>query len=112
MCSKRSRESTLARLRCCIPSESPYLLSSYDAGGALGTGLKTNDNIPANVFVIEYKGEVISLEEAHKREHQLADTNQTSTSYMFYCQSGRTKIWYVCLFIIHLLIITVVPHVD
>jgi SET domain-containing protein len=112
MSSKRSRESTLASLRCYIPNEPVYSLSSYDAGGELGTGLKTNDNIPANVFVIEYKGEVISIDEAHKREHQLEDTNHTSTSYMFYCQSGRTKIWYVCMFIIHLLIITFLMLIE
>jgi hypothetical protein len=57
-----------------------------------GVGLTSEVNIRAHSFVIEYCGDVISFEEAEKREaaYQKSDVHGC---YMFYCTSGSHKFW-------------------
>jgi hypothetical protein len=75
-----------------ISLEPSFALTKYQTDNA-GIGLKTNERIPKNAFVIEYGGEVISFDEAAKREQTYTIIN--AGCYMFFCQSGRMKVWYV-----------------
>jgi hypothetical protein len=72
--------------------KSPFSLSTFDSEH--GTGLKTNEMIKRGVFVIEYGGELISWSEAEMREG-IREDDESIGCYMFYCQSGRKKIWYL-----------------
>jgi|UniRef100_A0AC35F785 histone-lysine N-methyltransferase SETD8 len=54
-----------------------------------GRGIRATKNYDKNDFVCEYKGEIISMKEAHKRENQYA-LDPTIGSYMyFFIWKGR-----------------------
>jgi SET domain-containing protein len=60
-----------------------------------GLGVKSKRFIPANTCVIEYKGELISMDKAQQRESEYSNQIPDPGCYMFYCQSGSNKVWYI-----------------
>lgn len=58
-----------------------------------GHGVKTNEYIKSNTFIIEYKGKVLSMGEAEQQELKYANEIPDPGCYMFYCSSGPNKFW-------------------